>query len=121
MTYFKINGVDFSMYVNKLKVATEHSYKGGINAQGRIMAQYRGTSKIVEVGIIPLDDDSLASLIEQINKFAVTIEYLDPETKQLQSIDCIVPEHAVDYYTIQAGNVMLNAFSLTFTQAQIRQ
>lgn len=120
MTYFKINNVDFSMYVSALKVGTEHSYKAGTNAEGKIMAQYRGTSRVIEVAIIPLDDTSLSALLTEVNKFAVKVSYLNPQTKQIEEIDCIIPEHVVDYYTIQAGNVMLKAFTLSFTEAQIR-
>lgn len=116
MTYFKINGVDFSTYVNKLKVGTKHNYKARTNASGNMSVKYLNTKKVVEVGIIPLDDTSTASLQAQIDKFQVTISYLDPKTNAIETINCIIPDNSVEYYTIRADKVMLKAFALTFTQ-----
>ena len=116
MAYFKINGIDFSMYVNKLKVGNNHNYKARTNASGNMRVQYVNTKRVIEVGIIPLDDASTSALQEQINKFQVTVSFLNPETKALETIKCIIPNNAVEYYTIQADKVMLNAYSLTFTE-----
>jgi hypothetical protein len=113
MTYFKINGVDFSMYINKLKVGREHIYKGMTNAAGNLLVRYVNTKRIIEVGIIPLDSAAMKSLQEQINKFSVTISYLDPETGVLEeNVACIIPHNSVDYYTVQAGNTKFKALSL---------
>ena len=113
MTYFKINGIDFSMYVNKLKVAREHIYKGMTNASGNLLVKYVNTKRIIEVGIIPLDSAAMQSLQAQINEFQVTVSYLDPETGTLEeNVKCIIPHNSVEYYTVQAGNVKFKAFSL---------
>lgn len=120
MAYFKINNIDFSMYVNKLKLGTQHNYKGDTTALGLIQAQYKSTSRILEVGIIPLDAASLTALLTEIDKFAVQVTFLDPKTNQLTTMDCIIPQNSVEYYTIQADKVMLQAFTLTFTEALIR-
>lgn len=113
MTYFKINGVDFSMYVNKLKVAREHIYKGMTNASGNTLVKYVNTKRIIEVGIIPLDSAAMKTLQEEINKFKVTVSYLEPETGVLEeNVACIIPQNSVDYYTVQAGNTTFKAFSL---------
>ena len=116
MAYFKINGIDFSMYVNKLKVGIEHKYKGRTNASGNTLVKYTNTKRIIEVGIIPLDDTSVSALLAELNKFEVKVTFLNPTTKALETIDCIIPQTSVDYYTIKAGGVMLNAFSLKFTE-----
>lgn len=113
MAYFKINGNDYSMYVNNLKVAREHIYKGQTNAAGNTLVKYVNTKRIIEVGIIPLDSASMASLQTDINKFKVTVSYRDPETQALvENVACIIPHNSVDYYTIQADNVKFKAFSL---------
>lgn len=113
MTYFKINGVDFSTYVNKLKVAREHVYKGQTNAAGNLLVKYVNTKRIIEVGIIPLDSAAMASLQTVINQFKVTVSYLDPETGALvENVACIIPHNSVEYYTVRAGNVSFKAFSL---------
>ena len=116
MTYLKINGVDFSQYVNKLKVGVKWNYKARTNASGNTTAKPINRKFILEVGIIPLDVETNILLENEINKFQVTVEFLNPETKQLQSIQTIVPQHSKDYYTIQADNVRLNAYSLAFEE-----
>lgn len=116
MAYFKLNGVDFSTYVTKLKVGTKHKYKGRENSNGDLRVEKRATKYVVEVGIIPLDADVNKSLVEEVNKFKVTVEFLNPVTNTLHSINAYIPEHAQDYYTIRADKVMLNAYSLVFTE-----
>lgn len=113
MSYFKINGHDYSTYVNKLKVAREHVYKGQTNAAGNTLVKYVNTKRIIEVGIIPLDANTMASLQADINQFKVTVSYLDPQTKTLvENVQCIIPHNSVDYYTVQAGNTSFKAFSI---------
>ena len=116
MTYFKINNNDYSMYVSALKVGTEHKYKSRTNASGNLMVKYVNTKRVIEVGIIPLDAAVMASLQDDINKFQVSISFLNPETRALETISCIIPQQSVDYYTVQAGNVKFQAFALTFTE-----
>lgn len=117
MSYFKINGTDYSMYVNNLKVAREHIYKGQTNAAGNTIVKYVNTKRIIGVGIIPLDDEAMARLQADINQFKVTISYLDPHTKELEeNVSCIIPQNSVDYYTVQVGNVKFKAFSLEFKE-----
>ena len=116
MTYFKINNVDYSMYVNKLIVDTEHVYKARTNASGNTSVKYVNTKKIVEVGIIPLDESIAASLKKAIDQFQVSISYRNPNTKALETINCIIPSNSVEYYTIRADKVMLKAFNLIFQE-----
>ena len=116
MTYFKLNNIDFSQYVTKLQVGTKHNYKQRTNASGNLMVKYINTKKIIQVGIIPLDETTLKSFVTEINKFTVTISYRDPETGALKTISCIVPENLIEYYTIRADSVSLKAFAVTFTE-----
>lgn len=113
MTYFKINGHNYSMYVNKLKVAREHIYKGMTNAAGNTVVKYVNTKRIIEVGIIPLDSAAMKNFQEDINKFKVTVSFLDPDTNILEeNVNCIIPHNSVEYYTIQVGNTSFKAFTL---------
>lgn len=117
MTYFKINGNDYSMYVNKLKVAREHIYKGMTNAAGNLLVKYVNTKRIIEVGIIPLDDAVMKRLQADINQFQVNVSFIEPETGALvEDVACIIPNNSVDYYTIQSGNTRFKAFSLEFKE-----
>lgn len=116
MAYFKINGHDYSECVNKLIVDTKHKYTARENASGDLMVKYITQKKNIQVGIIPLDADSLANLMSDINSFEVTVDYLDPETKTLETVNCIIPINSVEYYTIRAGNTMTKAFNFTCEQ-----
>lgn len=117
MSYFKIDGHDYSTYVNKLKITREHIYKGQTSAAGNLLVKYVNTKRIIEVGIIPLDDEAMANLQADINKFEVSVSYLDAETQELvEDVKCIIPHNSVEYYTVQAGNVRFKAFALEFKE-----
>ena len=45
MAYFKINGVDYSMYVNALKVSRECNYNAQTNANGDTVVDYINTKR----------------------------------------------------------------------------
>ena len=111
--YFKINDNDYSMYVNKLMVGKEHMYKSMTTAAGNTIVKYTASKRTFEVGIIPLDADIMARLLTDVDKFQVTISYRNPETNTLvENVKCIIPNHLVEYHTIQAGKVLYKAFSL---------
>lgn len=120
MTYFKINNVDFSQYVNKLKIGKENSFRLKTNAKGKTQAAYITTNYVIEVGIIPIDSAAMRSLQAALTANGVSISFLDAETGALKTINAIVTKQLVEYYTIQNSNVRFNAFSLTFTEAVIR-
>lgn len=115
MAYFKINNVDYSMYVNKLLVDTKHKYTARENASGNLMVKYITKKHNVQVGIIPLDAAALRSLEAELSggSFEKNITYLDPSTNSLKTIKCIIPIHSIEYYTIQADKVMTKAFNFT--------
>lgn len=116
MAYLKINNVDYSMYVNKLVVDVKHKYTARENASGKLMVKYIAKKHNVQVGIIPLDATALKNLAKELGdgaKFEKSITFLDPETNSLKTIQCIIPIHSIEYYTIQAGNVKTKAFTFT--------
>lgn len=111
--FFKINGIDFSQYVNKLMIGTEHNYKQMTTAAGNTLVKYVNSKRTIEVGIIPLNDAAMKSLLAQVDKFQVTISYRNPETNTLEeNIKCIIPNHLIEYHTIQVGKVLYKSFSL---------
>lgn len=115
MAYFKINGTDYSMYVNKLLIDTKHKYTARENASGNLMVKYITKKHNVQVGIIPLDATALKRLEAELSggSFEKSITYLDPATNSLKTITCIIPVHTIEYYTVQAGNTMTKAFNFT--------
>lgn len=111
--YFKINNTDYSQYVNKLMIGKEHNYKSLTTAAGNTKVKYINSKRVIEVGIIPLDDTAMMQLLSDVDKFQVSISYLNPETNEIiENLDCIIPNHLIEYYTIQINNVMYKAFSL---------
>lgn len=117
MAYFKINGHDYSMYVSSLKVSKAALYKSAINAAGNTVVKYLNTKRTFTVGIIPLDSAAMASLQRDVSGFKVNISYRDPETNSLiEGVPCYIPVDDVEYYTVQAGNVMYKNFILTIIE-----
>lgn len=111
--YFQINGIDFSRYVNKLVVGTEHIYKVDTSAMGNRKYTYQNKKRVIEVGIIPLDDVVMAKLLTEIDNFQVAISFRDPKTNiMVENMACIIPNNLVEYYTIQVNKVRYKAFSL---------
>ncbi len=105
------------MYVNKLKVDKKATYKAATNAAGNTTVKYVTTKRSFDVGIIPLDDASIKALLAEIAKFQVSISYRDPDTGTLvENVKCIIPDNAVEYYTIRADKVMYKAFSIKITE-----
>lgn len=117
MTYFKINDVDYSMYVNMLRVNNIHQYNSQVNAAGNTVVDYINRKRNITVGIIPLDDLAMKNLQTAIKEFNVSITFRNPETGELEeNINCILPEAEIEYYTIQVNKVSYNGFELTFNE-----
>lgn len=117
MAYFKIGGNDFSMCVNKLDIAKTANYTQQTNAAGNSVVDYINTKRTITVGIIPLTAEDMRTLQASLADIDVSISFLNPETNEIEEdVMCILPSSAVSYYTIQAGKVLFNAFTLTFTE-----
>lgn len=117
MAYFKIDGVDYSMYVNALKVNKSSVYNAQTNAAGNTVVDFINAKREIEVGIIPLNPTAMQKLQTAIDAFNVSISFRNPKTNALEEgIDCIIPENGIEYYTIQADKVMYNAFTLKFIE-----
>jgi hypothetical protein len=117
MAYFKIDGVDFSHCVSSLKVSTEANYNAQTNAAGNTVVDYVNSKRTIEVGIIPVDGETMAQLKAVISAFSVAISFRNPDTNSLtEDVPCIIPDNEVDYYTIQANRVSYNPFTLTFVE-----
>ena len=115
--FFKINGTDYSKYVNKLQVGTEHFYKSMKTAAGNTLVKYINTKRIIEVGIIPLDADAMTQFMLDANAFQVEVSFRNPATNELtENLQCIIPKHLVEYYTIQVGNTSFKAFTLNIQE-----
>lgn len=113
MAYLKINGHDYSNYVNKLVITTTEKYKQRENASGVTKVKPIRQVRNIQVGVIPLDASALSSLISDINQFEVSVSFLNPATNTLDTANCIIPAHSVEYYWINANGTKAKAFSFT--------
>lgn len=117
MAYFKIGNKDFSNYVNALKVNKSANYNALTNAAGNTVIDYINSKRVIEVGIIPLTDAAMVELMAAIGAVNVSISFHNPITNVLEeNVNCIIPDSAIEHYTIQAGKVLYKAFSLQFIE-----
>lgn len=116
MAYFKINEVDYSSYVNKMSIDRKKQYNSQTNAAGDTLVDYINSKYTVQVGIIPLEDVAMKKLEAAIESIQVSISFRNPQTGALTTIDCIIPDDGVEYYTIQSNKVSYKAFNLKFIQ-----
>ena len=116
LEYFKINDIDYSMYVNSFEVSKESNYTAQTNAAGNTVVDYINTKRTLTVGIIPIDDRVMAHLQAAISSFNVSITFREPLTNTLETINCIIPSNNVEYYTIQINKVSYKAFKLEFIE-----
>ena len=117
MIYFKINNVDFSRYVNTLKVNTVSNYTTQINAAGNTVVDYINEKRNIEVGFIPMAGSEALEIRQAIAAFNVAIAFFNPDTNTItDNVSCIVPEKEIDYYTIRDNKQIVNGFTLTFIE-----
>lgn len=118
MSYFKIDGKDFSKCVKELKVKKSTNYNAQTNAAGDTVVDYINAKREIEVSIIPLEAVRAAEILAAVDGFSVSLSFRNPLTNALEdNVKCIIPESGIEYYTIQTGGlVMLNEFSLTFSE-----
>lgn len=117
MSYFMINGIDFSNYLNELKIKEINNYNAQVNASGNTVVDYINTKREITVGIIPIEEADMKKLQTEISKFSITLSFRNPKTNELESgVQCIIPNSNIEYYTIQASKISYKAFNLTFIE-----
>lgn len=116
MEYLKINGVDYSHLVNTLNVSKTVNYTSQTNAAGNSVVDYINSKYSVEVGFIPMVSTSMENLLTAVDNFNITLAFLEPKTGAIRTINCIVSDSTVEYYTIQDSRIMYNALTLEFTE-----
>lgn len=115
--YFKINDWDVSFMVNELVITDNTNYNAQTNASGNTVVDFINKKRVFKVGIIPLNQTNMSYLKTELDKFNVMISYLDPETGLLtENVECIIPSHEINYYSIRINNVVYKTMNLTFTE-----
>ena len=117
MTYFKVNGIDFSNIVSSLSITKTRTYNAQTNAHGDTVVDYLKAKRNITVGIIPLTAERLMPLLAEVDKFQVSVSFQNPNTNALEeNVSCIIPTEKVDAYTLQQNKKMYKALSLTFRE-----
>lgn len=117
MDFFKIDGVDYSWGVNQLNITKTANYNAQTNAAGNTVVDLINHKRTITVGFAPLYDFLMTDLQSAIDKFNVSISFLNPVTGALEeNVNCIIPANGVEYYTIQDGKTMFNAFTIEFQE-----
>lgn len=116
MAYLKINGTDYSQYVNKLSITTKQKYTARESANGDLLVKYITAKRNINVGLCPLDASTARPVIAAIsggNSMNITVDFLDPATGSLSTANCIVPVNTIDYQFINSNGTLLKAVTFT--------
>ena len=117
MSYFKINGVDFSMYVSGLSVKKDAVYSAQTNAAGNTVIDYINSKRTIEVEIIPLNEVDMLKVLSAISSIGVSLSFRNPHTNLIEeNVSCMIPSNDVDFYTIQSNKIMYKKLKLKFTE-----
>lgn len=117
MAYFTIGSNDYSSYTSGLKITRSTNYNAQTNAAGDTVVDFINQKRVIEVEIIALDETIASQLKNDIDAFNVRISFRNPKTRALETnVDCIIPDNAIEYYTIQTNKVSVNKISLKFTE-----
>ena len=117
MTYFKINGKDFSKYVSALSIRRKAKYNAQTNAAGNTVVDHITTKREISVDIIPLDSEAMVAIQHELFNFNVNISFRNPYTGALEeNVSCIIPDDEVEYYTIRADKVQFKAMTIKFSE-----
>lgn len=117
MSYFKINGIDFSAYVSGLEVKKKAIYNTQTNAAGNTVVDYVNSKREIDVEIIPLNDVDMLKLLTAIGSIGVSISFRNPHTNLVEeNVNCIIPNSDIKFYTIQTNKVMYEKLKLKFTE-----
>lgn len=118
MAFLKVNGVDISSLASGLKVGYETlvSDNSGRNAAGNTVIDVINKKIKLYVNIRHTIQDEMKMFLDAINSYVVTVEFLDPKTKQLKTITAYTGTPEPEYYTIQNGFVVYKPINLNFIE-----
>lgn len=117
MSYFKINGEDFSHLVSGLKVGFETlvSDDSGRNANGDTVVDVINKKDKVYVTLRHTTDSEMSSFLFALEPFVVSITYLNPKTNSLKTIETYSGTPEPEYYTI-SNTTIYKPMSINFVE-----
>jgi hypothetical protein len=117
MSYFKINGTDFSYIVSGLKVGYETlvSDKSGRNANGDTTIDVINRKRKVYVTLRHTTSSEMRALLEAVKPYVVGISYLDPESNSIKSANVYISTPEPEYYMIN-NRTLYKPMNLNFIE-----
>ena len=118
MAFLKVNGVNISSLTSGLKVGYETlvSDNSGRNAAGDTVIDVINNKIKLYVNIRHTTQDEMKVFLDAINSYVVTVEFLNPKTKELKTITAYTGTPEPEYYTIQEGFVVYKPLNLNFIE-----
>ena len=118
MTYFEINYNDVSDLVSGLKVDYEViiSDDSGRTAAGTMVMDIVARKTKLEVTFIPMAQERMSSLLKLMENYIFDVQYLDPKTKAMRTIQVYIGTPEIEYYVIHNDKRTYNGFTLSFIE-----
>ena len=115
--YFTINNKDFSGLVSGLKVGFETlvSDKSGRNAAGDTVIDIINKKIKLYITFRHTTNSEMESLLAAINDYVVSVQFLNPKTNELTTIQAYTGTPEPEYYTI-SDKTIYKPMSLNFIE-----
>lgn len=118
MSYLTINGKEFSHLVKGMKVGYETLVADGSgrNANGDTVLDIINHKVKVYVTFRPMDGNDMASFLQAIEPYVITVGYRDSKTNTLKTATCYTGTPNPEYYWIHNNDVLYKSFDLNFIE-----
>lgn len=115
--YFKINNVDYSDLVSGMKVGYETlvSDQSGRNAAGDTVIDIINRKIKLYITFRHTTNSEMKSLLAAIADYVVSVQFLDPKTQTLSTIQAYTGTPEPEYYTI-SDKTIYKPMSLNFIE-----
>ncbi len=117
MTYFTVNGTDFSDLVSGLKVGYETlvSENSGRNANGDTVIDVVNKKVKLYVVFRPTTIAEMVKFLSAIEGYVVRVSYLDPKTNTTKTITAYTGTPEPEYYSL-TNKMVYKSMSLNFIE-----
>ena len=118
MSYLKINNQDVSHLVKGLRIGYETlvSDNSGRNANGDTVIDVINRKIKVYVVFRPMFESDMRSLLSAIDDYVVSVTFLNPQTKALNTITCYTGTPEPEYLYIHDSDILYKEMSLNFIE-----
>ena len=118
MAYLKIGDTDFSSLVSGLKLSYQVllSDTSGRNARGDNYVDIINRKQKLTVTVRQTTQAEMASLLNAIHPYVVSVSYLDGETQAMKTIQAYATAAEPEYYRIIDGKTMFRPLTISLIE-----